>query len=394
VVDRLIDLLSILREYKEDQRSVKILCQLSQERHTNDFDPQVDLEIDGHMIKEVVVDFGSQVNILPRETWIRLGKPLLQPTMNFLKLADQRFIEPIGTLKSVITSIMGIPMRVDFEVINLVEGIPSYPALVDRPWGRNMWATISLERDRIKLKGSGRKIIIPLDPKEGKPWVETWDEAQEVRWLYQVINEQRDNVEPNSEGEILVGSPLSIGQNSDTELYNWKMENYEAQEKECWSIEAIPITRSKSCFSVQVVPIVEERKLKKTLTLILTHTNARKPLWFSERNSLSVHVDEVSKSVGDQGRIQSLVESFTGQATRWWETHAPRLQTWNTTTLYFVEIFGGKQLSTNLDIPTFKPGFDPVAHIQQCEKEWKKSRIPGWTSMATHVSEYIIWHTT
>jgi hypothetical protein len=40
-----------------------------------------------------------------------------------------------------------------------------------------MKATISLERDWIKLKGSGRKIIIPLDPKEGNPWVETWEEA-------------------------------------------------------------------------------------------------------------------------------------------------------------------------------------------------------------------------
>jgi hypothetical protein len=29
-----------------------------------------------------------------------------------------------------------------------------------------MKATISLERDKIKLKGSGRKIIIPLDPKK------------------------------------------------------------------------------------------------------------------------------------------------------------------------------------------------------------------------------------
>jgi hypothetical protein len=44
-----------------------------------------------------------------------------------------------------------------------------------------MKANISLERDRIKLKGSGRKIIIPLDPKEGKPWVETWDEDQEAQ---------------------------------------------------------------------------------------------------------------------------------------------------------------------------------------------------------------------
>jgi hypothetical protein len=56
--------------------------------------------------------------------------------MNYLKLADQRFIEPIDTLKSVITSIMGIPTRVNFEVINLVEGIPSYPMLVGRPWGQ------------------------------------------------------------------------------------------------------------------------------------------------------------------------------------------------------------------------------------------------------------------
>jgi hypothetical protein len=42
-----------------------------------------------------------------------------------------------------------------------------------------MKATISLERDRIKLKGSSRNVIIPLNSKEGKPWVETWDEYQE-----------------------------------------------------------------------------------------------------------------------------------------------------------------------------------------------------------------------
>jgi hypothetical protein len=58
--------------------------------------------------------------------------------MNFLKLANQRFIEPISTLKSVISSIMGIPIRVYFEVINLVEAIPTYLALVGKPWGRNM----------------------------------------------------------------------------------------------------------------------------------------------------------------------------------------------------------------------------------------------------------------
>jgi hypothetical protein len=50
----------------------------------------------------------------------------------------------------------------------------------------------------------------------------------------------------------------------------------------------------------------------------------------------------------------------------------PHLQTWNTTTLYFVERFGGKKLSAQVNIPTFKPGFDPVAHIHQCENEWRR----------------------
>jgi hypothetical protein len=110
-----------------------------------------------------------------------------------------------------------------------------------------------------KLKGSGRKIIIPLDPKEGKPWVEMWDEDQEARQLYQIMNEEKDNVKLNAKGEILVGSPVSMGKNSDTELYNWKIENYESHEKECWLIEAILIKMMRACFSVQEIPIVFEK---------------------------------------------------------------------------------------------------------------------------------------
>jgi hypothetical protein len=48
------------------------------------------------------------------------------------------------------------------------------------------------------------------------------------------------------------------------------------------------------------------------------------------------------------------------------------LKTWNTTTLYFIDIFHKKKLSTNVDISTFKSGFDPTSHIQQFENEWRK----------------------
>ena len=61
------------------------------------------------------------------------------------------------------------------------EGSKSYLALVSRPWTRKMKANISLEKDRIKLKGQGKKVIIPLDPEEGESWEELDDLEAKVR---------------------------------------------------------------------------------------------------------------------------------------------------------------------------------------------------------------------
>ena len=47
-----------------------------------------------------------------------------------------------------------------------------------------MKANISLEKDRIKLKGQVKKAIIPLDPKEGASWEEPDDSKEKVRQLY------------------------------------------------------------------------------------------------------------------------------------------------------------------------------------------------------------------
>ena len=64
---------------------------------------------------------------------------------------------------------MGISSKIDFKVIEPKEGSKSYPPLVGWPWARKMKANISLEKNSIKLKGQGKKVIIPLDPKEGAP---------------------------------------------------------------------------------------------------------------------------------------------------------------------------------------------------------------------------------
>ena len=92
---------------------------------------------------------------------------------------------------------MGRLVHTDFKVIEPREGSKSYPALVGQPWDRKMKSNISIEKDRIKLKGQGKKIIIPLDPKEGGSWEEPHDLEARVRKLYQVRQSNLDMVEPN-----------------------------------------------------------------------------------------------------------------------------------------------------------------------------------------------------
>ena len=58
-----------------------------------------------------------------------------------------------------------------------------------------------------------------------------------------------------------------------------------------------------------------------------------------------MHIEQVSKNIGEHGRLQSLVETFTGQAARWWDTHHTRLQTCTIASTYFVERFGRKKLT-------------------------------------------------
>jgi hypothetical protein len=44
--------------------------------------------------------------------------------------------------------------------------------------------------------------------------------------------------------------------NFDIEIYEWKMENYESRQKDCWTIEAIPRDSFKDLFSTKSILVV------------------------------------------------------------------------------------------------------------------------------------------
>ena len=115
-------------------------------------------------------------------------------------------------------TIKGITTQVYFEIINPKEGSSSFPALVGRSWGRKMKASILLDKERIKLKGNGQKVIVPIHPSQGESWTKPIDGDVDTRKLYQIKNNEY-YTEPNAYGEIHLVNPESIRHNSDAKLY-------------------------------------------------------------------------------------------------------------------------------------------------------------------------------
>ena len=76
------------------------------------------------------------------------------------------------------------------------------------------------------------------------------------------------------------------------------------------------MSKVRNYYSISIVPKIIEKKIREYPTLIPNNIGNTK-LRFKELDSPAAHLNEVSKNIGDQGHLQSLVQSFIGQATRW-----------------------------------------------------------------------------
>ena len=70
--------------------------------------PQVDLDIEGVLIPQTVIDFGSQVNVLPKNKWMKLGHLELLKSYFYINLTNQCLVEPLCIWKYAENTIMGI----------------------------------------------------------------------------------------------------------------------------------------------------------------------------------------------------------------------------------------------------------------------------------------------
>jgi hypothetical protein len=87
-------------------------------------------QIGEYDIEYVVLDLGSEVNVMTKKTWALMGKPKLIYSPIILRMANQQAVNPFGILEHVPVDIDGVRTFSYFEVIEIVDDRCPYPALL------------------------------------------------------------------------------------------------------------------------------------------------------------------------------------------------------------------------------------------------------------------------
>jgi hypothetical protein len=94
----------------------------------------------------IILDLGSDVNVILRQTWEMMGQPKLIWSPIQLRLENQHKIIPVGRLTGVSVNIDGVCSVEDFEVIEIVDGSTPYPTLLGLDWEFDNHTIIDLKK--------------------------------------------------------------------------------------------------------------------------------------------------------------------------------------------------------------------------------------------------------
>ena len=124
-------------------------------------------KISGYEMDQVILDLGSDTNVLPKHTWKFMEEPKLQWSTIQLCMGNQHKIIPLGRLSQVVVHIEGVKVLANFEVIQIVDDTNPYAALFGLYWATEMDGIINLKRKSMAFENNGTIVVVPLDPIEG-----------------------------------------------------------------------------------------------------------------------------------------------------------------------------------------------------------------------------------
>ena len=116
---------------------------------------RLNIVIGSYEMDEVVLDLGSEVNVMTKQTWEIMAKPKLAFSPIQLRLANQQRVIPLGHLSSIPVDLDGICSLADFEVIEIIDDSTHYPTLLGIDWAFKNQAIINLKKKTMSFEGNG-----------------------------------------------------------------------------------------------------------------------------------------------------------------------------------------------------------------------------------------------
>jgi hypothetical protein len=162
-------------------------------------------QIGEYEIEYVVLNLGSEVNVMMKKTWAQMGKPKLIYSPIRLRMANQQAVSPFGRLEHVPVDIDGVRTFVDFEVIEIVDNSCPYPALLGIDWAFDNFIVVDLKKRCITFEKDGLRVITPLDPDEGQRYTEPIrekDYTYALENIYKLTARQQDYINPTVDGNL------------------------------------------------------------------------------------------------------------------------------------------------------------------------------------------------
>jgi len=160
--------------------------------------------IDDYNISNVMIDLGSDINILPKKTWEAIGKPKLIYSPIQFCMDNQYCIYIFERLKNIEVDLDGVKTILEFKFIEIMGEKDSYPTLLGIDLAYENYDFMDLKKETMNFPVDGVKVIQPLDPYQGPRYTDSLDDNIEQNVLDQLctmtIGKQSDYINPTMDG--------------------------------------------------------------------------------------------------------------------------------------------------------------------------------------------------
>jgi hypothetical protein len=298
ILQNILEKCSIETEGKLEPKTVNHLH--TRRRKSREF--RLNANIGDFNMGDIILDLGSEVNVLPKKTWKCMGEPTLGYSPVQLKLENQHRVLRIGIMKGVTIDIDEVHTKEDFEFIEIVDDTTPYPALLCLDWAFDNQNIINLKTRNMTFESGEYRVIAPLDPSEGERFVEpTCLDLEEINQLYRTTARNEDYINPTADGILNWRSINSCETDLDTSLENWQQRLHEVSTRRCARIDR---------------------------AIIWVGIEIREPPSFHGVNDLETFLAQYEDEVLENQRLLALDLALKATPARWWGAHKETITDW------------------------------------------------------------------